>query len=741
MPNPLEKKINDIAIKPEAPKSPVSPRVPLAEEFALGFRVVSSLFQLSRPQGWQIQPNLQIVGDKLKIQGQALLRTYPTESLTIDTAISIPPLESTTTVVKRDDFLSLIGFIAEVGIAQDPSIGVSFRYREPNTNNIINSPVLENSRRYRAFWILVLSNNQITAEDFLNYTSLESNGDRRLAIINKLEQGYLLAPNLRAWAQDSNLTDGVAYTLLTDAIEVLPICIIKRVQNYQEDGYIQGYGGEGDIAQDLVSSVATTSLRQNELDNEIIRRLIHEICRGIPGKGKVIKRVIVNLSAGQASGNPGKSGIAANSLNGSYCIGNDQRIGFTNQKITQNLGVTVVIASNDGSGRARLATGLNTNAPLGSIFSADKADHRIYSIDGIEQSALGNFSNLGGSGSLQWIAGENSTIRPGSQAFFVPAIIFPAGSGFSIPFLSCENGYFSNGAAISPINIRPGISHDIAAFELPQNGEPFIVITDSARAAIHYFYKLVTVVADANGVVSIPLKEKGCFAFIQNYPGRIDAPVCKGLVPNQTYSGLVYYPPRSQETWQFQFAYTEYQGVGIGEPDFLAGATILTTPLQILHTQGGGLSVHVVNSSLRESLVAMHLPSLPSSLVKSYDFDAPIQLPSESYDGPITLRQDIPPLPAPNLAFPTPGQILTLKTTSALRDRSLKSALYVNEQLLGVRSPILASRSPYQLVIAFAAKKADQIRLVVITHNCHGVAGENIAFDPSQDTAIDIFEF
>ncbi|QLE46395.1 hypothetical protein FD723_39990 (plasmid) [Nostoc sp. C052] len=740
MANPLEKKINDIAIKPEAPDSPAKPRVPLAQEFALGFQIVAYLFQLSRPQGWQVPPICKIVENKLKIQGQALLRTYPTESLPIDTTIAIPPLESTTTVVKRDDFLSLVGFIAEVGITQDPSIGVSFRYREPNTNNIITSPLLENSRRYRAFWMLVLSNTQITAEEFLNYTSLEANGDRRLAIVNKQDQGYLLSPNLRVWALDANLKDGVAYTLLPDAIEILPICIIKRVQNYQEDGYIQGYGGEGEIAQDLISSVANGQLL-HELNNEVIRRLIHEICRGVPGKGKVIKRVIINLSAGQASGNPGKAGIAANSLNGSYCIGNDQRIGFTNQKVTQKLGVTVVIASNDGSGRARLATGLNTNAPLGSIFSADKADHRIYSIDGIEQSALGNFSNLGGSGSLQWVAGENSTIRPGSQAFFVPAIIYPAGSGFSVPFLRCEHGYFSNGATISPINIRPGISDDIAAFELPQDGEPFIVITDSARAAILYIYKLVSVTADANGVVTIPLKEKGCFAFIQNYPGRIDAPVCKGLVPNQTYSALVYYPPRSQETWQFQFAYTEYQGVGVAEPNFLEGATILTPPLQVLHTQGGGLSVHVVNSSLRESLVGMHLPSLPSSPIKSYDFDAPIQLPSESYDGPITLRHDIPPLPAPNLAFPTPGQVISLKTTSTLQDRSLKSALYVNEQLLGVRSPILASRSPYQLVIAFAAKKAEQLRLVVITHNCYGVAGENIAFDPSQDTAIDIFEF
>jgi hypothetical protein len=739
MPNPVEKKANDIAIKPIAPR-PTEARVPLAEEFALGFQIVTSLFQLSRPQGWQVPPTCKIIENKLQIQGTALLQTYPAEKLLIDTTIAIPQLENTTNVVKRNDFISLIGFIAEVGITQDPSIGISFRYREPNTNNIVTSPPLENSRRYRAFWIIVLSGSAITREDFLNSTSLETNGDRRLAIVNKTDTGFLLSPSLRAWALDENLKDEVAYTLLPDAIEILPICVLKRIQNYQEDGYIQGYGGEGDVAQDAVSLVAPVP-RQNELTGGIIRRLIHEICRGVPGKGKVIKRVIVNLSAGQASGNPGKPGIAANSLNGSYCIGNDQRVSFTNQKIIQNLGVAVVVASNDGSGRARLATGLNTNAPLGSIFSADKNDHRIYSADGVEQSALGTFSNLGGSGSLQWLAGENSTIRPGSQAFFVPAVIYPSGSGFSIPFLRCEVGYYTNGAMISPENIRPGISDDIAAFEFPKNSESFIVITDSARAAIQYIYKLVTLIADGNGVVTIPVKEKGCLAFIQNFPGRIDAPVCKGLVPNKNYSALVYYPPRSQETWQFQFSYPEYQGIGISEPNFLEGATILTNPLQILHTNGGGLSVHTVDSGLRESCVAMHLPSLPNPAVNSYDFDAPIQLLSEPYLGPITFRSDVPALPAANLAFPTPGQVINLKVTSALRDRSINSALLVNGQTLGVRSPVLASRLPFQLVIAFVARKGEQLRLVVITHNCYGVSGENIAFDPNQDTAIDIFEF
>jgi hypothetical protein len=742
MPNPLEQKLNDVAVKPLAPESPDKPKVPLAQEFALAFEIGASLFRLSRPHGWKQSPQCSIVGGKLQLIAEALLQTYPTESLLVNTLVTIPPLENTTAVVKRDDYLSLVGLIAEVGIAQDPSIGVSFRYREPNTTNILTTPTgVENSRRYRAFWFLTLSNDLITNDIFLNSTSLETNGDRRLPITNKTDKGFLLSPNIRIWALDPNLAAETTYTLMVNSIEVLPICVIRRIQNFQEDGIILGYGGEGTLTSDLISLATPPLLSAQDLESAVQRRLINEICCGVVGAKKRIKQVIINLSAGLTAGNPGKVGIAASSPNGSYCIGNDQRISFTNQRIVQNLGVDIVVASNDGAGKARLATGLNTNAPLGSVFSADKLDHKIYSIDGFEQSAFGSFSNLGGSGSLQWIAGENSTIRPGARVFFVPAIIYPAGSGLSVPFLTAESAYFSNGTPISPENIRTGIDKDLDRFELPKNGESFIIVVDSSRAAVQYIYRLVTVVANINGVATIPLTERGSFAFVQNVLGRIDAPVCKGLSPNNTYNALVYYPPRSTETWQLQFTYPEYQGIGNSQPTFLDHATIASTPLQILHSSGGGLSVHTVNTNLRSMAIAMHLPQLANPHVKPYDFDCPIQIPGETYPGPITFRSDISPLPAPGLAFPTVGQVIELQDRTGSFDRSINKALYMKGQLLGVRSPVLASRSPYQLAIAFTARKGADIKLVVVTHNCYGVSSENIAFDPNQDTAIDVFDF
>jgi hypothetical protein len=44
------------------------------------------------------------------------------------------------------------------------------------------------------------------------------------------------------------------------------------------------------------------------------------------------------------------------------------------------------------------------------------------------------------------------------------------------------------------------------------------------------------------------------------------------------------------------------------------------------------------------------------------------------------------------------------------------------------------------VVVAFAAKKGDVTRLVVVTHNCRGAIGEDVTIDASQETAIDVFE-
>lgn len=730
---------HDLTFKPLPPASPTDPRVPMAEEFSMDREIAIARWRSSRVSGWRETPQYQPDGMKIKLLGgKALLKTYPIE-LALDTTIVIPALETSTLFIKRDDVLSLVAFAAEVGELQDPNLGkVSFKYREPGTNNVV-AIAKENSRRYRAFWILALTQKLPTLADILAGLSSEANGDRRIAIANTLDTGFVINPGLRFYAKDPNLVASSPYTVLPETLEILPILSIRRIQNFEEGGYTYGVGGEEPLSTTTISLLAEP-LQKDELTTRVRKRFL-DICAGVPGRSSTYKRTVLNLTAGQVAGNPGRAGVPASSPNGSVCLANDQRVSFTNQAVTQKTGVTVIpSAGNNGSGKALIATGLNTNAPSGSTFSDNRTDHKIFAADGSEQSALGAFSNLGGSGSLQWVAGDNATIKPGSPVFFVPAIRYPSGSGFSVPYSKIERVWL-NGAAVSAENIRYGGTSDLDAYEDPFNNESFIVISGPERAAVHYIYKAISVRTDVAGTLTIPVSgnvERGCFAFIQGVQGRIDKPVHTGLLPETVYKTLVYYPPRSLESWQFQILYPDYQGRAQLEPDWLQGAVITTPTLLYAHTQGGGLSVHRGDAILQRSPVAMHLPKVAEPEVQAYQFDAPVQLPGETYMGPVVFRE-LPLISAPGMALPMPGQVLSLQKFSGIESRSLNAALTIGGQMMGWRSPLLNSKSPFQTAVIFGVQKGDEVRLVVVTKNCTGDDYSTIVADPRQDAAIDLF--
>lgn len=738
--NPLDLQPHDLGVKFMPPASQTDPRVPMAEEFALSSEIFIELWRSSRRQGWKTLPKFETNIRKLKVTGSAQLKIYR-DILNLDTSVTIPALENTGSVIKRDDYLSLVSFCAEVGAIQDAALGqISFRYRHP-LNQTIETIRKENSRRYRSFWMLVLTSSLPTADTLLNGMTTEANGDRRLAIANTLETGFTLTPGVQVYARDSRLTSGVAYPIIPDSIEFLPLCLIRRLQNYQEDGFTYGYGGEEPLEVGVHVISIAKSLDEGEIMNRV-RGRIQDICAGVPGQGSSYKRTILNLVAGQVAGNPGKAGQSASSPNGSVCLANDQRVTFTNQAVAQQWSVVRVTAGNGGAGsggrlRGLLAVGLNTNAPSSSVFSEVREDHKIYTADGVEQSTLGTFSNLGGSGSLQWLAGENSSIVPGTVAYFVPSVRYPAGSGFNLPFAKCEKAW-KDGVAIAPENIRQGYEGDIDGYQDPFGNEGFIVVMGPERAALHYLYKKVIITTDGSGVAVIPPNESGCFAFIQGRTGRINSPVCTGLKPNTAYQALIYYPPRSTESWQFQFAYCEYQGIGLNNADWIDGATVVSPALFFVHTQGGGLSVHQGQAATRYSPISFHLPSVTNPPVPSYRFDAPIQLMGEPYLGPDTNRE-LPLMPGFGLAIPTPGQRLGLQKNSGVQARSLNATLNVNNQPVGFRTPVLQSKSPFQAVMYFAAQKGDEMRLVVVTYNSLGTESASVVADSRTGCAIDLF--
>lgn len=738
MPSPLDKKVNDLGLIYIPPTSQTDPRVPLAEEFSLGSDLATDFTRKSRIQrGWQTLPTFTVAAPRiLSIAGGRLISPVYPGVLALETQISIPPLPSATNLVRQEDGVYFVAFSSEVGAAQDPLLGQqTFQYKNQTTLQI-DTITKENSRRRRAFWVLVCSTNSFDPATFISALSLQSNGDRSLNVVDVSDVG-VTSSGLQIYCKDPNLSLGSSYIIAADSVEILPVCRIRRLQNYAERGYTWGLNGESPLSLDF--SILRTATEDSTPLGIRVRKRIYEIFSGKPGAGNIYSRSVQNLTSGAVAGNPGRSGESAGSPNNSVCLANDQRITYTNQIWVQKNAVQVIVAANDGFGSALVQIPLNSSMPNGTRFSESRADHKLYSTDGTEQSSLGSFSNLGGQGALSWIADANSSIKPGNTVFAVPGVRFPAGSGFSIPFAQIEQVWL-NSAGLSPTNIRRGDSEDLSAYEEPALNEKYIVVTGAERASLHYIYKKVVVVADVNGVAAIPNTELGCFAFIEGIAGRIDAPVYRGLNPNASYRALIYSPPRSLENWQFQMRYAEYQGTGALEPAFLDGAEVISAPSFWVHTQGGGNSVFQGDASVRFVPITMNLPVQTDSNRSGppdYQFDAPIQLIGESYAGPITFRE-LPPTSGSGLALPSPGQKLRFTSyPGEIHPRSLSIRLLGDDQPLGFRTPVLASRSSFQAVLAFAVRKQAEVRLVIATYN--SIGGENVTIDLAAKTAVDTF--
>lgn len=732
--DPLIRVTHDIAVLTDPPASPTDPKVPTAEELALNSKILAQAIARTRlEQGWRNFPALSFSQTRrLTISnGQAIVAYYP-GVLDLNTSILIPDLPSAGSTIQQTDYVLLVAFNAEIGKTQDPVLGqMTFKYRNQNTKEI--TPITkENTLRLRAFWGLVLSPTPLSANDFLNLLTLD--GDyRKITIFETSEIGFTLGTS-RFYARDNNFLLNAIYPILPDTVNVIELAQVRRIQNFTNRGYTWGYGGEG--ALNTAFHIVSTAPRFGAVDLEsAMRQRLRQIFAGQPGAGFAFSRSVQNLSASSVGNNPGYPGESAGSPNGSVCLANDQRITFTNQATIQTLSCQVVTATNNGSGSPLVAVSLNTNSPTGSFFSGNRADHRIFSSDGVDQTDRGSFSNLGGTGTLAWIGDANTTITPGQTVYVAPGIFYPSGSGLNLPFEAVEQ-VWQNAAQISTANIRAADYADLDAYVDPANNEDYVIVCDRARSALQYILKRVSVVSDGSGVARIPLTEKGCFAFIQGVSGRIDAPVKAGLTPNTTYKALIYAPPSAATVWQFLVRYAEYQGTGATEAQFLNGATIISKPLFYIHTQGGGGSTHQGEADTGLSPISMHLPDVVNPSIPSYRFNAPIHLTGDPYPGPITLQEQ-PLLPAPGLALPAPGQVITLQAAGTAQARSLQTRLMVGGRTLGFRSPMLASKLEFQAILAFVAEKAGERRLVIATHNTLG--GENISVDSDQQTAIDTF--
>lgn len=723
MPSPLDRRSNDLAVKQMAPLSPTDLRVPTAEEFDLDSKIGIQLFRSQRSEHeWIVPPTFSYVGaNTFAVTGTIALIGSPVP-IALDTArFTPPPLDNNFGQFSRLDRLYLVGFTAEVSEQEDPLLG-QFSYGFAGG---VNSIAKENTRRYRFFWVLFYAIDAAlsTADVIAALGTAQS-----LPVANLLDSGFSRS-GYQIYAKDPNLTAAKTYKVLTDTIDISPILGLYRNQNTSYNGY--SYGIDSEVFNiDNVVSLANRSRREySERIEDICRQRFLDLAAGKVGMTHQYKHSILNIAVGSNAANPGNLGISAVSLNGSRATANDQRLSFTNQAITetrQSYAVTVALSN---TGNVLISTGLNTNAPPGSVFSSDKTLHRIYKSDGTEQSQYGTWSNLAGTGGLQWLGTSNSTLAEGEVAYVVPAVDYPAGSGFDTPFLQVEKAW-RNASEFSAANIRIGWNNDLSGYEDPVNNEQYILVLGNERAALHYIYRKIAITVGANGVAVVPPAVTGCIAFIEGISGRIDSPVRTGVIPGLV-NALVYHAPNSNDTWQVQLRAPEYQGLGLP----MTG-TICGTPIVYGHAQGAGGSVFQGELSTRYRPIALSLPSTGTG-IPSYLLDTPIQLSGEEYRGPVSLRE-LDLLPGSAGVEPSVGKKVSFGTAAGTYPRSLNARAMVDSEVIGFYAPLLANGKPYQIAIVIPIRtETGKYLSIIAVKNTTG--GENILLDPATGVGIDLF--
>lgn len=722
MPSPLDRVPHDLAVRQMAPLSPTDLRVPTAEEFDLDSKIGINLFRASRPEHhWIARPTFAYAGNNIfAITGTLAQIGSPSPVVLADVRFVPPPLANTYAQISRRDSLTLVGFTAEVGESQDPVLG-QFSYGFAGGTTSI---AKENTRRYRYFWVLVYAiDGSVDIPQFIAALGTAQS----LPVDNVLDAGFSRS-GYQIYAKDPHLVAGNTYKILLDTIDISPILGLDRFQNTSYNGYSYGTNGEVlDLDRVVTLADRSPSAYQDRIE-DIARERIGQLAAGLVGRTHRYRRSILNIAIGSNPNNPGFLGISALSLNGSHATANDQRLSFTNQEIVETRQSYAVTVSLSNTGNVLIATGLNTNAPPGSAFSSDKSLHKIYKADGTEQSQYGTWSNLSGTGGLQWLGTSNSTLIEGEIAYIVPAVDYPAGSGCEIPFLTVEKAWH-NATPIATANLRMGWDGDLLGYEPPANGENFILIFGTERAALHYIYQKISIVVGPSGVAAVPPNLTGCLAFIEGISGRIDAPVKTGVSPG-TVNALIYHAPKSDDTWQIQVRAPEYQGLGVAIDGQICG-----TPIVYAHSQGAGGSVFGGELATRYRPIALSLPSTGTG-VPSYTLDTPIQLAGEEYRGPISWRE-IDLLPGSTGVVPSVGRKIEFSQPAGTYARSLNVRATIGEAAGGFFAPALANGKPYQIVIIIPILANGKYYGIIATKNT--VGGENVLLDPATGTGIDLF--
>jgi hypothetical protein len=696
--------------------------------------------RLERPSGLRNRPQFGVAGKGVVIPAGVLPYSpgHPALGALPQTTVTLPALADTTSNLSRYDSLYLMAFGVVVTAAIDADINLSFEWQ--SQSKTLQTLTKENTRRVRTVWAVVCTQSPTSSSAIYAALPTVLTG-KGVTISSKATAGVNIGGFQFYWL-DPELKEGKTYTILEDTIDLIDLCRVWRVQNFNQSGYLWGRGGEKSF--EAGSHIQATYRYVGDGWEDWSSRARDTLYRLFAGRAvansPTLDRSVQNLINGQNNANQDAPGLATASPNGSTALANGQRVSFTNQAITQKTYCLPVATINAG-GFSQASVPFQTNSPNGSFFSQNKADHRVWSANGVDITLDGSLTGLGGTGALTWTA-SSTAVTPGDVVYIAPAIFYPAGSGF--PVTGEIEQVYLNGQAINAANVRQAAINDLDAYTAPAVGESYFAVLGKERAALHYLYRRVTIASSSSGVVAIPSDAAGLIAFISgpNAPtGRQDKPVIAGLSPSTNYNVLLYHPPKPTDTWQFQFQVARY--AGSGESDWLSGAAIATHPIVVAHSHGGGNSVFASEGEIQYEPIAFRLPANTSNkAVKSYQCNYKIEFVGEPAGDDESFRE-IPLRSSRGLASPHVGTVLTVANNNEAQTKGIAAKLLNSSgQSLGVlKLPIQCSQI-YQLVITFLAVKEGERRLVIVTCNSGNPAKPaGCAFDSNSPNfaAIDTF--
>lgn len=670
----------------------------------------------------------------------ANLVNIPSKELSINENLRLFDKLQTPQTSSKFQYLQVFSFLSEIGEIQDNTLGnTSLDYYVPNFNSLspdfqeIEIQTKENSRRLRAFWGIILSEEELFNQNHLN--NLIESGDTLPSITIPVNSDYIdytldTGNKVRIYILDNNFNQGTQYYIFNEFFNSIPFLELKRNFGFTSNGYTWGdqnserllnkkfnckwvkdYYSESLFPENHLSLLLSSELPENDWIEVSLNKAVYNLFEGSHSQGE-------------------QPGVNLSSPNGFNLLTAPDRVQFKNEKhyqaktfkkrtVTKNNNNNLYVTYNLDLGDIDLKNG----QPIAYI-NQNTNSHTIYNNFGVNITDEGSFSVQ--NNVLSWFPNINSSLEESDEVYIQPSIIFKSGSGFNMDSISLDKCWHSSNGSpeeLSDNNIRDASTEDINFFETPADNQKFIVVFGKARNAIHYIYRYEEVESDNNGILRADnLSDNGVFAFISGIEGRINKPIINTNSNLTTFSCLVYHIPSSSEKWQFEFTITEPNFVNMNE---LNNSKITSDFVQIAHTQGGGASVYETGGEMRFSNFDKKLKPLSNPQYPSYSLNTPIMFGGEEGYESVGWRFVTFP-PGSGLSYPKKGRNVTVNN----------GAIYQSNKPLGYKMPKLKTNKPYQSLFGFICQtNAGKDLLVIVKSNL--IEG-NVKFEDNDDTSISV---